>query len=103
MTLSRDSRSQTTPILGDNQHGEWRGSKASHRGLNNHGFDRVAVAYARLVRFLVGSTAMLLAMLAIRHDRLQPSTMIGSDLDLDPLAHATMVAWPNLVSRSISS
>ena len=31
----------------------------------NHGFDRVAVAYARLVRFLVGSTAMLLAMLAV--------------------------------------
>jgi len=33
-------------------------------GFNN-GFDRVAHAYSRLVRFLVGSTAMLLSMLAL--------------------------------------
>ncbi|MBU0583169.1 MAG: efflux RND transporter permease subunit [Alphaproteobacteria bacterium] len=31
----------------------------------NHGFDRVSAAYARLVRFLVGSTVALLAMLAV--------------------------------------
>jgi hypothetical protein len=30
---------------------------------------------------------MLLAMVAIRHDRLEPSTIIDGNVDLDPLAH----------------
>jgi hypothetical protein len=36
---------------------------------------------------------MFLPMVAIRHDRLEPSTIIGGNLDLDPLAHAGIVAY----------
>ena len=36
---------------------------------------------------------MLLATVAIRHDRLEPSAIIGGNLDLDPLAHADRVAY----------
>jgi hypothetical protein len=36
---------------------------------------------------------MLLATIAIRHDRLEPSAIIGGNLDLDPLAHAGTVAY----------
>ena len=35
---------------------------------------------------------MLLPAVAIRHDRLEPSTITGGDLDLDPLAHPGTVA-----------
>ena len=37
---------------------------------------------------------MLLSAVAIRHDRLEPSTIIGANLDLDPLAHAAIVPRP---------
>jgi hypothetical protein len=33
---------------------------------------------------------MLLRAIAIRHDRLEPSTIVATDLDFDPRAH---VAW----------
>ncbi|MCC2663289.1 MAG: hypothetical protein K0S35_1211, partial [Geminicoccaceae bacterium] len=36
---------------------------------------------------------MFLPLIAIRHDRLEPSTIIGGNLDLDPLAHAGIVAY----------
>jgi hypothetical protein len=36
---------------------------------------------------------MFLPMVAIRHDRLEPSTIIGGNLDFDPLAHAGIVAY----------
>ena len=37
---------------------------------------------------------MLLAAVAVRHDRLEPSTISGGNLDLDPRAHAAMVPHP---------
>jgi hypothetical protein len=37
---------------------------------------------------------MLLRAIAIRHDRLEPSTIVASDLDFDPRAHVGRVAWP---------
>jgi hypothetical protein len=38
---------------------------------------------------------MLLRAVAIRHDRLEPSTIIAGNLDLDLLAHASMVSCPH--------
>jgi hypothetical protein len=35
---------------------------------------------------------MLVTTVPIRHDRLEPSTITGANLDLDPLAHAGIVA-----------
>jgi hypothetical protein len=37
---------------------------------------------------------MLLAAVAIRHDRLEPSTITGGNLNLDPRAHVAMVITP---------
>jgi hypothetical protein len=37
---------------------------------------------------------MFPAVVAIRHDRLEPSTIIGANIDLDPLTHPDMVACP---------
>ncbi len=38
---------------------------------------------------------MLLAAVAIRHDRLEPSTIIGGNLDLDLLAHPATEVQPH--------
>ena len=39
---------------------------------------------------------MLSAAVPIRHDRLEPSTIVGGNLELDPCAHAGIVAEPDV-------